>query len=155
MTTVKRLQQWSLFYFAIVKAMNEQCYYRISIKGIVVDEDGRILLSREENGMWEMLGGGIDHGEDPVACLKREIMEETGLEVTYVSPSPTYFITSPRIDHVPAIYVANVVYEIKLKDLNFTPSDECQELRFFSVAEMEKADLFPNIQKLLGILKSQ
>ena len=135
--------------------MNEQCYYRVSIKGIVIDEIGRVLLSREENGKWEMLGGGLDHGEDSITCLKREIKEETGLEVTYVSPSPKYFITSPRFVTTMTTYIANVVYVIKLKDLNFTPSDECQELRFFSLADMEKVSLFPNVQKLLEILKRQ
>ena len=135
--------------------MNEQCYYRISIKGIVIDDEGRILLSREDNGKWEMLGGGLEHGEDPVAGLIREIKEEAGLEVTFVSPYPKYFITSPRAGNTMTTNMANVVYEINLKDLDFTPSDECQELRFFSITDMEKADLFPNVQKLLEILKSQ
>ena len=122
------------------------------MKGIVIAEDGRILLSREDNGRWEMLGGGLDHGEDPVAGLKREIFEETGLKVTYVSPSPIYFITSPRSHTTKTTFMANVIYEIKLEDLNFVPSDECQELRFFSKEEMAKIDLFPNVQRLLEIL---
>lgn len=134
--------------------MNEQCYYRISIKGIVIDLDGRILLSREDNGKWEMLGGGLDHGEEPIVGLRREIKEEAGLEVTFVSPSPKYFITSPRDDTKTTTFMANVVYEIKLKNLDFTPSDECQELRFFSIAEMEKVELFSNVQKLLNYLKA-
>ena len=133
--------------------MNEQCYYRISVKGIVIDDEGRILLSREDNGKWEMLGGGLDHGEDPIVGLRREIKEEAGLEVTFVSSTPKYFVTSPRVGTTMTTYIANVIYEIKLKDLDFTPSDECQELRFFSIADMEKADLFPNVQKLLQILK--
>ena len=135
--------------------MNEQCYYRVSVKGIVIDDDGRILLSREDNGKWEMLGGGLDHDEDPVAGLKREIFEETGLKVTHVSPSPKYFITSPRIGTTMTTYMANVVYEIKLENLNFVPSDECQELRFFSKDEMARVELFPNVQKLLEILQEQ
>lgn len=53
--------------------MNEQCYYRVSVKGIVINEDGKILLSREDNGKWEMLGGGLDHDEDPIDGLRREI----------------------------------------------------------------------------------
>lgn len=135
--------------------MNEQCYYRVSIKGIAIDADGRILLSREDNGKWEMLGGGLDHGEDPIVGLKREIMEETGLEVTSVSASPKYFITSPRFNTANTTYMANVIYEITLKDLNFIPSDECQELRYFSLEDMEAVDLFPNVQKLLALLKSR
>jgi len=131
--------------------MNEQNYYRVSIKGIVVDGDGRILLSREDNGMWEMLGGGLDHNEDPIACLKREILEETDLEVTDVSERPRYFITSPRANA--DTYIANVIYEVKLKNYDFTPSDECQELRFFSPQEMHEVELFPNVQKLLEVLE--
>jgi 8-oxo-dGTP pyrophosphatase MutT (NUDIX family) len=129
--------------------MNEQCYYRVSVKGIVIDERGRILLSKEDNGMWEMLGGGLDHGEDPISCLEREIKEETGLEVTFVSESPKYFVTSARLGQTITTYMANVIYEIKLKNLDFVASDECQELRFFSKEEMQEVKLFPNVQKLL------
>jgi len=113
----------------IVILMNEQCYYRVSIKGTVIDENSRILLSRGDNSRWGLLGGGVDHDEDPMDCLRREIHEEAGLTVTYVSKAPICFVTARRAKA--GNYIANVVYEIKLKDLNFTPSDECQELRFF------------------------
>lgn len=132
--------------------MNEQCYYRISVKGIVIDDEGRILLSRENDGRWDMIGGGLDHQEDPRECLKREVQEETGLEVTYISPSPKYFTTSPRFNTPDTTYCANVIYEMKLKSLDFTASDECQELRFFSKADMEQIELLPNVQKLLEVL---
>lgn len=130
--------------------MNEPCYYRVSVKGIVIDEDRRILLAREDSGKWEMLGGGLDHGEDPRECLKREIAEETGLKVTWISDGPKYFITSKH--STADVYLASVVYEIRLSDLNFTPSDECQELRFFNAAEMAEVDLFPNVDELRKLL---
>lgn len=130
--------------------MNDQNYYRISIKGIVIDNKGRILLSLEDNGKWEMLGGGLDHGENPIDCLKREIYEETGLKVTYVSPAPKYFIACKRLDH--ETYIANVIYQIELENLDFTASDECQELRFFSAQDMKQVELFPNVKELLKLL---
>lgn len=133
--------------------MNEQSYYRVSVKGIVIDDEGRILLSLEDNGKWEMLGGGLDHDEDPVVCLRREITEETGLTVTYVSPTPKYFVTCRRENA--DTYIANVIYEIKLRDLDFIPSDECQELRFFTPDEMKQVKLFPNVQQLLKLLEKQ
>ncbi|HET7302519.1 MAG TPA: NUDIX hydrolase [Candidatus Saccharimonadales bacterium] len=128
--------------------MNEPCFYRVSVKGTVIDEQGYILLARESNGTWDMLGGGLDHNEDPIACLKREIQEETGLTVVKVWPEPKYFITA----HKPAndIYIANVVYQIELENLDFTPSDECQELRFFSAQEMGELQLPPNVQALIS-----
>ncbi len=132
--------------------MNEQAFYRVSVKGIAIDDEGRILLAREDNDEWEMLGGGLEHGEDPRECLPREIKEETGLKITSVSEKPLYFLTAPSASG--AFQTANVIYEIGLDNLDFTPSDECQELRFFSIEDMENEKLFPNVQKLLEILKS-
>ena len=131
--------------------MDEPSVYRISVKGIVINDDGLVLLCREDNGKWEMMGGGIDHGETPEECMHRDIKEETSLEVTYMSPAPLYFFTYER--RLPGKFAANIVYEIKLKDLNFTPSEECQELKFFSVDEMKKLDRFPNIDKLIEALE--
>lgn len=133
--------------------MNEQCYYRISVKGVVIDQDGRVLLTREPDGRWELLGGGLDHGEEPIAGLKREIAEETGLKVTSVSKAPKYFLTVPRLEH--DTYVANVVYEIELENLDFTPSDECVELRFFNAQEMMEVPLFPNVERLRQLLTEE
>lgn len=127
--------------------MNEPCYYRVSVKGIAVDEDGRFLLTREDNGLWELLGGGLHHNEDPIVGLKREIKEETGLEVTRVSPTPKYFLTVKRRSR--DTFIANIIYEIKLKNLDFTPSEECQELRFFTVEEARQEEFFPNVAKFL------
>lgn len=91
----------------------------------------------------------MDYGEDPINGLKREIKEETGLAVTYVSPTPIYFITAKRSNS--ESYVANIIYEIKFKDLNFSPSEECQELKFFNVEEARHLNLFPNVEQLLNI----
>lgn len=132
--------------------MNEPCFYRVSVKGIVIDDQNRILLARESNGTWDMLGGGLDHGEDPIACLKREIQEETGLTVTKIWPEPKHFITAHKVSN--NIYIANVVYQIELENLDFTPSDECEGLRFFNIQEMGALQLPPNMGKLRDLLQT-
>ncbi len=133
--------------------MNEPCFYRVSVKGIIIDDQDRILLARESDGTWDMLGGGLDHNEDPIVCLKREIQEETGLIVTKVWPAPKYFITAHKASN--NLYIANAVYQIELASLDFTPSDECQELRFFSAQEMGELQLLPNMQELHKLLVSR
>ncbi|MGF7229683.1 MAG: NUDIX hydrolase [Candidatus Saccharibacteria bacterium] len=130
--------------------MNEACYYRVSVKGIVIDDQDRVLLARESDGTWDMLGGGLDHGEDPIACLKREVQEETDLTVTKVWPEPKYFVTAHKASS--NVYIANIIYQIELKSLDFTASDECQELRFFSLQEMSNLQLPPNMQRLVETL---
>jgi 8-oxo-dGTP pyrophosphatase MutT (NUDIX family) len=121
------------------------------VKAICEDEQGRILLVREADGLWEMMGGGLEHGEDPIDCLRREVHEETGLTITSISKQPKYFLTAHRQSRDD--YVANIIYVVTLQDLDFTPSDECQEMRYFTVEEMASIEKFPNVQALYELLQ--
>ncbi|MDQ5885852.1 MAG: 8-oxo-dGTP diphosphatase [Patescibacteria group bacterium] len=130
--------------------MADPCFYRVSVKGLAVNAVGHVLLALEDNGLWDLPGGGLEHNEDPIAGLKREIHEETGLEVVSVSNTPKCFLTSTRHGHDD--YTANVIYEIELKNLEFIPSDECRELRYCSIEDMRQMPLYPNVTKLLEII---
>ncbi|MBI4424327.1 MAG: (deoxy)nucleoside triphosphate pyrophosphohydrolase [Elusimicrobia bacterium] len=51
----------------------------------VLERDGKILLARRRpggplSGLWEFPGGKIEPGEAPADCLKRELLEELGLD---------------------------------------------------------------------------
>ncbi len=52
----------------------------VSVKGVMI-HDGCVLLLLNERGEWDLPGGRPDAGEDSRAALKREVREETGLEV--------------------------------------------------------------------------
>jgi mutator protein MutT len=56
--------------------------------GLVINENNELLITKRQDpdnpdldGKWEIPGGGIEQGEDPVDALKREMTEETGLSV--------------------------------------------------------------------------
>lgn len=57
--------------------------------GALIVEDGRILLverGREPlKGYWSLPGGAVETGERLEDAVRREVMEETGLEVDVVS----------------------------------------------------------------------
>jgi ADP-ribose pyrophosphatase YjhB (NUDIX family) len=55
------------------------------VEAVIVDRDGRVLLGRRmiepALGRWDFPGGFLDENEDPLDGLRREIREETGLEI--------------------------------------------------------------------------
>ena len=52
----------------------------VSVKGVLIHQ-GRVLLLLNERDEWDLPGGRPDPGEDHRAALKREVREETGLEI--------------------------------------------------------------------------
>jgi len=55
----------------------------LGVRAIVVNQQKEILLVRHsyESG-WFLPGGGVDRNESIYAAVKRELMEETGIQVT-------------------------------------------------------------------------
>ncbi len=131
--------------------MNENippCFYRVSVKALILDEQKRFLLIKESNNLWELPGGGLEYGESPESGLPREIKEEMGLVIIAVASQPSYFFTSTNLKQQ---HIANIVYTVKVKDLNFTPSEECIETRFVTSKEAQELSTYPNIQEFAKI----
>ena len=109
--------------------------------GILVNENNEILLQRrgggEKKNAWSIPGGIMEIGERPQGTVRREIMEETGLEVEvgklvgiYTSPE---LVTYPNGDQCQMV---TQVFVCKEEAGTLTPDeDETLELRYFSKAE--------------------
>ena len=126
------------------------CTYRISVKAIIKDGQDRILLLREKDGSWELPGGGLEHGEDPKEALSREITEETGMQVQWMSELPVSFWSIYKEVGSPILkWFAFVIYEAKVtgKFLPNAESDESQEAKYFSVDEARQLQLHDNIKR--------
>ncbi|GAA4952736.1 ADP-ribose pyrophosphatase YjhB (NUDIX family) [Nonomuraea thailandensis] len=62
--------------------MNQDSRHSVSVAGVIVDDQGRaLLIQRRDNGHWEAPGGVLELNEDIVSGLRREVREETGLEI--------------------------------------------------------------------------
>jgi 8-oxo-dGTP diphosphatase len=56
--------------------------HSVSVAAVVVDDAGRaLLIQRRDNRHWEPPGGVLELGEEILDGLRREVVEETGLNV--------------------------------------------------------------------------
>ncbi|MFB8777104.1 NUDIX hydrolase [Streptomyces broussonetiae] len=56
--------------------------HSVSVAGVVVREDGKLLaIRRADNGTWELPGGVLELDESPEDGVAREVWEETGIHV--------------------------------------------------------------------------
>lgn len=129
-------------------------YYRLSVKALIFDETRtRFLLAQGDNKKWELPGGGLDWGEQPIDGIKREIFEEMGLKVTKVVNRPYYLTTETRDSD--NMWTANVVFETELESLDFRSSDECNAIKFVTKEEAKELDLFKATKKFLEVYNPQ
>lgn len=62
--------------------------YHLTVLGVVARRDGRVLITKRVEtkawapGWWEVSGGGAMAGEESLDAVRREVREETGLDVT-------------------------------------------------------------------------
>lgn len=82
--------------------------------------DGRIvLIRRSDDGCWSLPGGMIDWGEDVPTAAKRELMEETGLELLKIRRLVGVYSApdrDPRIHSICIVVEAEVQGEMTIAD---------------------------------------
>ncbi len=102
------------------------------------DDQGRLLLVRRAHepfaGRWDIPGGFLEEGEHPVEGIRRELREETGLEV-----EPLEFL-GVWLDRYggdsTAAATLNLYWTARVLGGEPQAADDVSELRWFRVAEL-------------------
>ncbi len=114
----------------------------ISCSALILNEAGdQILISRRsENrrvapGLWEVVGGRLEFGEEPVACLRREVHEELGVEVV----DPRLFGVYSTLSTVEAttVHLVSLVYTCRIDGTPIPAANEIAELRWVGAEDLD------------------
>lgn len=100
--------------------------YHLTILGVIVRPDGRFLITKRvmtkawAPGWWEVSGGAAQAGEESEDAVRREILEETGLDVAGAEGGYlfTYHRENPGEGDNYFVDVYRYVMDIDEKDLH-------------------------------------
>jgi ADP-ribose pyrophosphatase YjhB (NUDIX family) len=113
--------------------------------GVVVDAQGRALLGRRAHeprvGLWDVLGGFLEPGERPEDGLRRELLEEIGVECT-VGRYLGGFVDTYGDEPGEGDATLNLGYECRLGEGEPRPADDVAELAWFAPWELPAAHDF-------------
>jgi ADP-ribose pyrophosphatase YjhB (NUDIX family) len=127
----------------------KKAWYRISAKALIYNENWEFLLCKEDNWTWDIPGWWLDHWESCEECIIRELQEEMWLEVVEISTTPKYFITAHKPKSKTRPWLANIFYEVKVKNFDFTPSEECVEIWFFNQESIKDINTIVNVNEFV------
>lgn len=119
--------------------------YRVVAKGLVRDDAGQLLLLRERGDLWDLPGGGLEHGETIAACLEREFAEELNVGVVIDLASVKVYPTWNTKFDDPVLIVA---YEVQLAGEPMRTVD-VEEFGYFTLDEVKKVELDSTLRPLI------
>ncbi len=106
--------------------------HSVSVAGIVVRDDGRVLvIRRDDNDHWEAPGGVLELDESFENGVQREVLEETGLEVTVERLTGVY----KNLTHG----IVALVYRCRPAGGEPHSTEEAREIRWMTREEVKSA----------------
>lgn len=118
---------------------------RVTLKAVVLDGDGKILVVKE-NGRdwWDIPGGGIDHGETIKEALGRELREEVAFTGNF--EYETLLAEDPRYLEALNLYQMRITFLVKPDSMDFSAGDDGDEIQFIDADSYENSELWTERQ---------
>jgi len=138
----------------------------------VMIEDGRILLVKRaaepSKGKWSLPGGSVEWGESLVDALKREVREETGLEIEVEKLAGVFdlIISEPPgvTSHLPLLtpHSSLITHHYIIIDYfahptggTLAPGDDADDARWVPIEELDRYELSNHLRarlKQMGVI---
>jgi len=141
---------------SIRSRVGPQCILLPGVRAIILNDRGEVLLQRRRDmDCWGLPSGSLELNETALEALKREVREETGLEVRQAEPMALYSGPSQRFkypsgDEIQCFSVAFIV-----RDWAGTPKAdgvEGSEVRFWPLSGLPR-NLLPIHARTLADFK--
>ena len=120
--------------------------HKVSVAALVTNEKGEVLLVNSPWRGWEYPGGLIEPGESFEAALKREVREESGVEIEI-----TGFVgICKNVER----NIVNIDFTARYTGGALATSEESTEVGWFTYEEAMEMITFPLTKKRLANMRS-
>ncbi len=113
---------------------------RPSVSAVIRDERGHVLLGRRADSReWGLPGGNVEIGEDVTRAIRREVREETGLEVTLMRLVGVYSDPAWQVVRYPdgrVVHYVTSLFECRVTGGALATSPETLDLAYFDPAAL-------------------
>lgn len=123
--------------------------FRVSVSALIFENERVLLAHRRAIDWWNLPGGAVDAGETVDEALRREVREETGLEIE----------VGPLIGVYSKPLKQEIVLSFRCTVISGTPGesedDDIDESRYFSVYDLPANTLPKHRQRVTDALLNQ
>ena len=118
----------------------------------VIVQDAKLLLIRRgvepSKGKWSLPGGSVEWGEPLTDAVKREVREETGLEIEVGTVAGVFDLIIEGADGVSYHYVI-IDYFARPIGGELRAGDDASDARWVPLGELDSYDLTPHLRERL------
>ncbi|MFT4683522.1 MAG: 8-oxo-dGTP pyrophosphatase MutT (NUDIX family) [Patiriisocius sp.] len=141
---IKTFYRLLIYFFSkFIKTDELSDKFPISIKAIIIDGD-RVLCLKNERNEWDFAGGKINFNEGVEESLKREVKEETNLNIKNLN------ILKPLNLKFNDVSVFVLLYSAEIScDSSIFVSYEHSEYNFFSKSEIKNLNMPQDYKNLI------
>jgi len=114
--------------------------FRLSLKAVMFNKDGEVLVVKEKGrDWWDIPGGGMDHDESIKDALARELREEVSLKGDF--EYETILTEHPRHLAGLNLYQMRITYLVKPEIEEFGPGEDSDEVMFIDPLKFKDSEL--------------
>ena len=125
----------------------------VATGAVVLAPDGRVLLVRRgrppRQGEWSIPGGKVEWGETVLDALRREIREETALEVEVIGLVEVVDSVIRGDDGEIAHHHVLIDFAVVAHSTAARAGDDVAELRWVATTELADYPMWPETQRIL------
>lgn len=121
--------------------MNRDFLFRVSLKAVIRNDKGELLIVKEKNHRkWSLPGGGLDWDETYEQAMKRELYEEVGYTGEFRMKLIAADDARPLKNRPVDTRQVRLIYEIIPENYEFSVGEESDYIAWATAATLNESE---------------